>query len=230
MKIITKILLFVIFVFYQFNSFAQDYPKVDDKISVMNDIEKIIDDSNPSSIKKWWTKQRDVEDFSFCIGYVSCGVPWGIQALHGGSIGISRDHFLYEIDFGLGSMIDENAYDNNVVFDVLKEKSTQGFVSSSLQYYPIKIFSVGFGFRVHQELEKSYISYTTPSSSGYSIETDKTSFENNGFVDIRLVARVYLPISDKVSLYFSSGCDITPKNTRKNKLELGLGIKITAFE
>ena len=230
MKSKAIIIFSAILFFYHLNCFAQDYPKNDDKLSVMNDIEKNNDESGPNRIKEWWNKQRKVEDLSFCFGYVTYGVPWGVQALHGVTIGGSLYHVMCEIDYGLGSMIDEKAYDNNDAFNVLKEKSTQSFISSCIQYYPIKSFSFGIGLRVHQELEKLTTSSITTNSNGYSIETDKTSFENNGFVDIRLVAKVYLPISsDKVSLYLSSGYDITPKNTIKNKFELGLGVKIIVF-
>ena len=200
-----------------FKVYAQSNPIIDNKIVVMKEIERITEIHEPI---KW-----GIEEKSLYFGYSSYGIPWIKTALHGVSLGISYNHLMVDVDFGFGSLIKENAYDNTEAFDYLKSHSTQGFAFLSAQYYPIKYFSFGAGLGFHTELQKE-ISSQTSHQDHYSIETDKITFNNKGYFGLRLKAAIYLPVTHMVSIYLSTSYDIMPSDTRKNKLDLGLGLKI----
>lgn len=198
--------------------YSQYQPINDDKVLIMKEIENFHKVTG-------WEKARKVEDCSLFLGYTSYGAPWGASAMHGGTLGASFEHVMVGLDFGFGSMIDETAYDNSEAHDYLKANSTQGFGLLSLHYYMIKYLSFGVGLGVHSELQKVESSQIEPHDS-YSIENDKISFENKWLFSIRLGARVYIPVSRKLSIYLSGNYDIVPSGTRKTNFGLGIGLKI----
>lgn len=203
--------------------YSQDNPKTDDKNSVMNEIENI--KPEPCSLQKWWDESKEVEYSSLFFGYISYGVPWGTPVLHGGTLGLSLNHVMINLDLGMGSLIDESAYDNLNEYKYLKANSTQSFGFLSVHYYMIKYLSFGIGLGYHSELQK-ISSSSIETHEGYSIETDKIAFENKGFFGLRFGARAYIPVSDKLSFYLSCNYEVMPSNVRKSKLDLGIGLKI----
>lgn len=200
--------------------YAQDQPKTEDKLSVMKEIEGI-QELEPSL----WERVSHVEAHSVCFGYASYGLPWSLPAMRGGTLGFSYHHLMLGFDFGFGSLIDEAAYDNTDAYNYLKMNSTQGFGFLSVHYYMMKYLSFGIGLGFHSELQKVE-SIQTENHGNYSIENDKVSFENKGFFGLRLGAKAYIPISERLSLYLSGDYDIMPSDTRKSRLDLGLGLKV----
>ena len=198
--------------------YSQHQPTIDDKESIMKEIENLHEVTG-------WEKARKVEECSIFLGYTSYGAPWGASAMHGGILGASFKHVMVGLDFGFGSMIDETAYDNSGAFDYLKANSTQCFGLLSVHYYMIKYLSFGVGLGTHTELQKVESVQIDP-HDGYSIETDRISFENKWLFCVRLGARAYIPVPSKVSIYLSGNYDIVPKGTRKSNFGLGVGLKI----
>ena len=203
--------------------YAQTNLPADDKISVMNEIERI---PERSDFMEWWKNAREVENVSLHFGYSSYGAPWGSPALHGVALGASLRHVMVNLDLGLGSLIDEAAYDNTNAYDYLTANSKQSFGFLSVHYYMIKYLSFGVGLGFHSELQK-VASTETGVYNSYSIQNDKVSFENKGFFGLRFGAKAYIPVSDRVSIYLSGDYDVMPSSNRKSKLDLGVGVKIT---
>ena len=205
--------------------FSQNNPTIDDKITVMKEIEEIREIQGTTCWQRFWKEATEIEELSFYFGYSSYGIPWMTPALHGGTLGLYNNHFMVDVDFGFGSLIGENAYDNSMAFEYLKSHSTQGFAFLSAQYYPIKYLSFGAGLGLLTELQKD-VSIQTSQQILNSIETDKISFINKSYFGFRLKIAIYIPVPDKVSIYLSTGYDVMPSDTRKNKLDFGLGLKI----
>lgn len=205
--------------------FSQNNPTSDDKIMVMKEIEEIREIQGSTCWQRFWKEATEIEELSFYFGYSSYGIPWMTPALHGGTLGFYNNHFMIDADFGVGSLIDENTYDNSTAFEYLKSHSTQGFAFLSAQYYPIKYLSFGAGLGFHTELQKDASAQTSQQNQS-TIETDKISFVNKPYFGLRLKVAIYVPVSDKVSIYLSTGYDVMPSDSRKNKLDMGLGLKI----
>lgn len=203
--------------------YAQTNPPTDDKISVMHEIESL---PERSDFKEWWTKALDVEDHSLLFGYSSYGAPWKASTLHGVALGASIKHVMINLDLGIGSLVDEAAYDNSNAYDYLTVNSKQSFAFASVHYYMIRYLSFGIGAGVHTELLK-VASTDTEVHNSYSIQNDKVSFVNDVSFGLRFGAKAYIPVSDKVSIYLSSDYDVMPSSNRKSKLDLGVGVKIT---
>lgn len=207
--------------------YAQNETSADDKILVMKEIESLPENQG-SSFKDWWNESRRVEDISLLFGYASYGVPWGTPSLHGATIGFSKDHFMFALDMGAGSLIDATAYDNTDSYNYLKSNSTQGFGFFSVHYYLIRYLSLGVGLGFHSELQK-ISSVQTGAYDGYSIVNYKVRFENKEFFGFRVGAKAYIPVSDMLSFYLSGDYDVMPSSARKSKLDLGIGFKIVFY-
>lgn len=208
------------------NAFSQSNPTIDDKITVMKEIEGIREIQGPTCWQRFWKDAIEIEKTSIYFGYSSYGIPWKTPVLHGGTLGLSIHHFMFDADFGFGTLIEENAYDNATAYDYLKSHSAQGYAFLSVQYHPIKYLSFGAGLGLHTELQKD-ASIQTSQHSQSSVETDKISFINKSYFGLRLKAAIYVPVSDKVSIYLSTGYDVMPSNSRKNKIDMGLGLKMS---
>ena len=122
--VLSAVLVMVVGVF---QGYSQHHPTSDDKVLIMQEIENLSEANGRKPFKEWWKEARKVENFSLLLGYSSYGAPWGSDALHGGTLGVSNNHFMMSFDFGFGSMIDETAYNNSEAYDYLKAKSTQSF-------------------------------------------------------------------------------------------------------